>query len=105
LLIVDELSLGLAPKIVEQLFEILGQVNQRGTSVLLVEQFVNMALAHTSRAYVLTKGCVALVGESRDLLSSPELLGAYLGEGTSDGASTGPARRRRRAPRAAKADA
>ena len=68
LLIVDELSLGLAPKIVAQLFDILTEVNAEGTSVLLVEQFVHMALEHTNRAYVLVKGEVALEGASRELL-------------------------------------
>ena len=81
LLIVDELSLGLAPKIVAQLFDILREVNAEGTSVLLVEQFVHMALANTNRAFVLVKGEVALQGDSRELASSPELMAAYLGEG------------------------
>ena len=80
LLIVDELSLGLAPKIVEQLFRILREVNAEGTSVLLVEQFVHMALGNTDRAYVLVKGEVALAGVSAELLASPELMAAYLGE-------------------------
>lgn len=60
LLVVDELSLGLAPKIVAQLFEILAEVNAQGTAVLIVEQFVHMALANTDRAYVLSKGEEAL---------------------------------------------
>lgn len=80
LLLVDELSLGLAPQIVSQLFEILREVNAEGTSVLLVEQFVHMALTHTHRAYALVKGEVALEGESKKLLNSPELMAAYLGE-------------------------
>src|SRR5205823_9578706 len=80
LLIVDELSLGLAPKIVAQLFQILAQVNAEGTSVLLVEQFVHMALANTNRAYVLVKGEVALEGSSAELADSPDLMAAYLGE-------------------------
>ena len=84
LLVVDELSLGLAPKIVAQLFEILDEVNAEGTSVLLVEQFVHMALEHTDRAYVLVKGEVALEDESRELLRSPELMAAYLGEAEVD---------------------
>jgi branched-chain amino acid transport system ATP-binding protein len=80
LLLVDELSLGLAPKIVEQLFRILNDVNLSGTSVLLVEQFVHMALANTHRAYALVKGAVALEGVSADLAADPNLLAAYLGE-------------------------
>jgi branched-chain amino acid transport system ATP-binding protein len=79
LLVVDELSLGLAPKIVAQLFDILREVNGEGTGVLLVEQFVHMALEHTNRAYVLVKGSVALEGNSRELLDAPELMAAYLG--------------------------
>ena len=81
LLIVDELSLGLAPKIVAQLFEILREVNAEGTSVLLVEQFVHMALANTNRAFVLVKGELAMEGDSRELAASPDLMAAYLGEG------------------------
>ena len=80
LLIVDELSLGLAPKIVEQLFQILREVNAEGTSVLLVEQFVHMALGNTHRAYALVKGSVAMEGPSSTLLADPNLLAAYLGE-------------------------
>lgn len=80
LLIVDELSLGLAPMIVSQLFEILDEVNREGTSVLLVEQFVHLALEHTKRAYVLQKGEVVLEGTSSELLADPTLVSSYLGE-------------------------
>lgn len=80
LLLVDELSLGLAPILVRQLFEAIAQVNRQGTAVLLVEQFVNLALQYASRAYVLAKGQVAVEGQTRDLLASPELMAAYLGE-------------------------
>lgn len=80
LLLVDELSLGLAPMIVRQLFDILREVNRTGTSVLLVEQFVHMALANTDRAYVLAKGAVVLEGRSSDLADDPELIASYLGE-------------------------
>lgn len=80
LLLVDELSLGLAPKIVRQLFEILATVNQRGMAILLVEQFVNLALAHTDRAYVLAKGTVAVSRPSAELRDDPDLLASYLGE-------------------------
>jgi branched-chain amino acid transport system ATP-binding protein len=80
LLIVDELSLGLAPKIVEQLFRILREVNGTGTSVLLVEQFVHTALANTHHAYALVKGEVAMEGPSSELAADPNLLAAYLGE-------------------------
>ncbi len=80
LLLVDELSLGLAPIIVEQLFETLETVNRQGTAVLLVEQFVHLALKHTARAYVLGRGQIAVEGASSELAASPELLAAYLGE-------------------------
>jgi branched-chain amino acid transport system ATP-binding protein len=80
LLLVDELSLGLAPKIVTQLFEILRAVNERGTAVVLVEQFVHMALGNTDRAYVLQKGEVVAEGRSKDLLHDESLIASYLGE-------------------------
>ena len=79
LLLVDELSLGLAPKIVEQLFEIIGEVNASGTAVVIVEQFVDMALANTDRAIVLARGQVELEGPSADLASDERLVASYLG--------------------------
>ena len=79
LLIVDELSLGLAPKIVMQLFDILGEVARTGTTILIVEQFVHMALENTDRAYVLAKGEVILEGSSRELATSPQVAASYLG--------------------------
>jgi branched-chain amino acid transport system ATP-binding protein len=79
LLIVDELSLGLAPRVVGQLFEILRMVNQRGTAILLVEQFVPLALAHTNRAYLLSKGEVVVERASADLKDDPTLITSYLG--------------------------
>ena len=91
LLVVDELSLGLAPKIVAQLFEILTTINQTGTAVLMVEQFVHMALQHSHRAYVLAKGSVVIEGSAREMLDRPELLAAYLGEDEADGADAHPA--------------
>ena len=81
LLLADELSLGLAPKIVEQLFEILRSINAEGTAVLLVEQFVHLALQHTDRAYVLAKGRVTLARASAELKDDPELVASYLGGG------------------------
>lgn len=95
LLVVDELSLGLAPLIVQQLFEILRQVNADGTSVLIVEQFVHMALENSHRAYVLARGEVALEGSSRELLDSPDVIAAYLGEGTAETQPEQPAGRGR----------
>jgi branched-chain amino acid transport system ATP-binding protein len=80
MLLVDELSLGLAPKIVSQLFDILRAVNERGTAVVLVEQFVHMALGNTDRAYVLQKGEVVAEGPSKALLEDEALIASYLGE-------------------------
>jgi branched-chain amino acid transport system ATP-binding protein len=79
LLLVDEASMGLAPNLVEQLFVALEEVNATGTAVLVVEQFVGTALAHTQRAYVLAKGTVVLEGNSADLAGSDEVTNAYLG--------------------------
>jgi branched-chain amino acid transport system ATP-binding protein len=79
LLLVDEASMGLAPNLVEQLFDALAAVNAAGTSVLVVEQFIGMALRYTQRAYVLAKGTVAIEGKSSDLANSEEVVGAYLG--------------------------
>ena len=84
--VVENLKLGLAPIIVAQLFEILDEINRAGTSILLVEQFVHLALEHTERAYVLQKGEVAIEGPSAKLLADPTLISSYLGEiGDQDG--------------------
>ena len=79
LLVVDELSLGLAPQVVAQLFDILADVNAAGTSLLIVEQFVHLALEHSHRAYVLAKGSVVLSGYSNELASDPAIVTSYLG--------------------------
>jgi branched-chain amino acid transport system ATP-binding protein len=106
LLLVDEVSLGLAPIVVSSLFAALEEVNREGTAILLVEQFVHLALKHTTRAYVLGKGEVVIEGRSSELLASRELMAAYLGEmqeGTADDASQRPqpSEPRRRVARAA----
>jgi branched-chain amino acid transport system ATP-binding protein len=80
LLLADELSLGLAPQIVDLLFEILRNINREGTAVLLVEQFVHKALEHSDRAYVLAKGEVRLEGHSAELREDRDLLASYLGD-------------------------
>jgi branched-chain amino acid transport system ATP-binding protein len=80
LLLIDELSLGLAPKIVAQIFGILGQINALGTAVLVVEQFVHLALQNTDRAYVLRKGEVVAACSSDELIDDPALISSYLGE-------------------------
>ena len=81
LLLVDELSLGLAPMVVARLFEILRAVNEQGTAVVIVEQFVHLALENSDRAYVLRKGEIVAEGASRDLLDDDTLISSYLGEG------------------------
>ena len=91
LLVIDELSLGLAPLIVSQLFEILHEINRSGTAVVIVEQFVHMALQNTDRAYVLAKGGIVLEGSSKELLGSPELIASYLGDAAGGRATTDPA--------------
>jgi branched-chain amino acid transport system ATP-binding protein len=85
LLVVDELSLGLAPMVVAQLFQILRKVNEKGTAVLLVEQFVPLALANTERAYVLSKGEVVMAKPSAELKDDPGIIASYLGETTITG--------------------
>jgi branched-chain amino acid transport system ATP-binding protein len=99
LLIMDELSLGLAPKIVAQLFDIIREVNATGTAVLIVEQFVHMALANTDRAYVLAKGGVVLEGRSSDLASDPTLVATYLGAEAAPPTTPGPTPGKRRRER------
>lgn len=80
-LLVDEASLGLAPMLVKQLYEAIAEVNrQEGTAVLLVDQFIHLALQYTSRAYVLERGRIAVEGDSDELADSPDVLAAYLGD-------------------------
>ncbi len=80
LLLIDEMSQGLAPTIVAQLFDLVAGFPQRGTSVLIVEQFVGRALAMASRAYVLEKGVVRFAGAAADLAADPEFVASsYLG--------------------------
>ena len=84
LLLVDELSLGLAPMVVTQLFDILRQANDRGMSLVIVEQFVHLALGNSHRAYVLAKGEVVRSGPSAELLADPALAASYLGDSAPD---------------------
>ena len=79
LLMVDEMSLGLAPVVVLQLMETLQQVRASGITVLLVEQDVHIALEHADRGYVLETGRIVLEGPARALLDNPEIQKAYLG--------------------------
>ena len=79
LLLLDEPSMGLAPIIVEQIFDIIHDINQNGTSILLVEQNAQMALSIANRGYVLETGKVVLEGPADDLLDNPVVQEAYLG--------------------------
>ncbi len=79
LLLLDEPSLGLAPVIVQEMFKAIRNINAQGTSVLLVEQNVVMAMQLASRAYVMEEGRIVATGEARELLSRPEIKKAYLG--------------------------
>jgi branched-chain amino acid transport system ATP-binding protein len=79
LLLLDEPSLGLAPKIVGDIFQIIRKINQEGTTVLLVEQNANKALAAAHRGYVLQTGVVSKEGPAADLLKDPEVKRLYLG--------------------------
>jgi ABC-type branched-subunit amino acid transport system ATPase component len=81
LLLVDELSLGLAPVIVGQLFEMVKEINREGTAVVLVEQSVNIALNLVEHAYFMEKGEIRFDGRSRDLLKRDDLLRAVFLEG------------------------
>ena len=80
LLLLDEPSLGLAPILVEQIFEIIQQINQQGTTILLVEQNAYLALQITHRGYVMETGEIAIEGTSAELLNDVRVRQAYLGE-------------------------
>lgn len=79
LLLMDEPSMGLAPKLVEQNFELIQQVNQQGTTVFMVEQNANMALSIAHRGYVVQTGRIVLADEAKKLLDNEQLRKAYLG--------------------------
>jgi branched-chain amino acid transport system ATP-binding protein len=79
LLLLDEPSFGLAPLLVEQMFEMIAQINRQGVTVLLVEQNVRAALELAHRAYVIENGRIAGQGAGEDLLSFESVRSAYLG--------------------------
>jgi branched-chain amino acid transport system ATP-binding protein len=79
LLMIDELSLGLAPKLVDQIIDRLVAVAEQGTSLLLVEQDVDAALRIAGRGYVLETGRIAASGSSTELSEDPRVREAYLG--------------------------
>lgn len=80
LLLMDEPSLGLAPLIIKNIFEIIKQLNKEGITVLLIEQNANMALKVAHLAYVLETGKITLKGTGRELLENPQIAAAYLGK-------------------------
>ncbi len=79
LLLLDEPSMGLAPLLVDQIFEIIQTINEQGTSILLVEQNAQMALAVSNRAYVIETGTITIEGDGDDLLKNDSVVRAYLG--------------------------
>jgi ABC-type branched-subunit amino acid transport system ATPase component/MFS family permease len=85
LLLIDELSLGLAPKVVGELLEMVRRINQAGTAVVLVEQSVNIALSLVHHAYFMEKGEIRFDGGAGDLLARPDLLRSVFLEGASKG--------------------
>jgi branched-chain amino acid transport system ATP-binding protein len=80
-LLLDEPSMGLAPMVISQIFKIISEINQQGTTVLLVEQNAQQALSRSDRAYVLETGSVTRSGHARDLLADDSVRAAYLGVG------------------------
>jgi len=80
ILLLDEPSMGLAPILVEQIFDTVADINRQGTTILLVEQNAAIALSVAQRAYVLETGAIALSGEAAVLAEHPDVQRAYLGE-------------------------
>src|SRR5438128_1807841 len=80
LLLLDEPSMGLAPVVVEQIFETIGNINRQGTTILLVEQNAAMALQIAHRGYVLETGTIVLTGTAAELAANADVRRAYLGE-------------------------
>lgn len=81
LLLLDEPSFGLAPLLVEQVYDVITQINRTGTSILLVEQNAVMALSVARRCYVLENGRIILEGSAEEIREDPKVKAAYLGEG------------------------
>jgi len=79
ILLLDEPSMGLAPLLVREIFEIIKSINSEGTTVLLVEQNASMALSIAHRAYVLETGSIVLSGTGEELAKSDRIQKAYLG--------------------------
>jgi branched-chain amino acid transport system ATP-binding protein len=110
LLMVDELSLGLAPRLVAELFDTLAQVRERGTTILLVEQYVRYAMRLADIVVIMQKGRVAFIGEPGELVHAGSLVESYLGgtqassargeAASGDATSAAPPKRKKPAPRA-----
>jgi len=79
LMLMDEPSMGLAPLLVKEIFEIIKEINRRGTTILLVEQNAHMALSIAHKAYVIETGEIVLSGTAQELMNSEEVKKAYLG--------------------------
>jgi branched-chain amino acid transport system ATP-binding protein len=79
LMLLDEPSMGLAPVLVQSLFQNLVEINRAGTTMLLVEQNANLALKHATRAYVLETGEIVLSGPAHEIARNEEVKKAYLG--------------------------
>jgi branched-chain amino acid transport system ATP-binding protein len=79
LLLLDEPSMGLAPMLIQQIFSIISEINQQGTTILLVEQNAQQALSRAHRAYVLETGRIVKTGVGSELLHDPAVKDAYLG--------------------------
>jgi branched-chain amino acid transport system ATP-binding protein len=79
LLLLDEPSMGLAPQFIQQIFRIITEINEQGTTVLLVEQNAQQALSRADRAYVIETGRIVKTGTGRELLDDPSVKEAYLG--------------------------
>uniref|UniRef100_UPI0038B33E51 ABC transporter ATP-binding protein n=1 Tax=Microbacterium mangrovi TaxID=1348253 RepID=UPI0038B33E51 len=80
-LLLDEPSMGLAPQFIRQIFSIIKEINEQGTTILLVEQNANQALARAHRAFVLETGEITKSGTGKELLADPSIKEAYLGVG------------------------
>ena len=80
IMMLDEPSLGLAPLIVKDIFNILKEINEEGVTILLIEQNANMALRLADKAYVLETGTIAMQGSGKELLDNPKIKEAYLGK-------------------------
>jgi branched-chain amino acid transport system ATP-binding protein len=82
MILLDEPSMGLSPKLAQEIFQMLGEISKEGMTILLVEQNANMALHLASRGYVLEAGSIILSGTGRELIDNPVVRTAYLGTGS-----------------------